>query len=103
MRRFFEKILKLYDYLKDGNKTKEIGSKILKAMIIDMIRSKLGVDPSTHRNWVKLIVDPVWLDSGWSNDIPSRPPHGPDPFQSPRIQRTLSARICGDNNNYTRR
>jgi hypothetical protein len=37
-----DKTLKLYNYLKDMNKTNEVGNKILKSMVIDMLRNKLG-------------------------------------------------------------
>jgi hypothetical protein len=64
-----EKILKLYNYSKDENKTKEIGSKILKSMIIDAIRSKLGyIDKGITLPWNR---DPFWIDIGqpWKDVI----------------------------------
>jgi hypothetical protein len=64
-----EKILKLYNYLKDENKTKEIGSKILKSMIIDMLRAKLGyIDKDITVPWNR---GPYWLDIGtpWKDII----------------------------------
>lgn len=94
-----EKILKLYNYLKDENKTKEIGSKILKSMIIDMIRSKLGyIDKDEARN---LLIDTnpggggggVWLQVGpvWIRTIPPAWANGYGPNPPPlHVQRTLS-------------
>ena len=87
-----EKILKLYNYLKDENKTKEIGSKILKSMIMDMIQSKLGYfDKYEARNggggfWLK--VGPVWIRSAWENSAWANG-YGPNPPPL-HLQRTLS-------------
>lgn len=61
-----KKILKLYAYLKDENKTKEIGSKILKAMITDILRSHSGHTIERRRPpiWGRVWVDETWLDIG---------------------------------------
>jgi|SRR5690349_4665141 hypothetical protein len=62
-------IIKLYEYLKDENKTKEVGSKILKSMIIDLLRSKLGYMEQGITSWERR--GPGWIDIGhpWGDVI----------------------------------
>jgi hypothetical protein len=57
-------ILKLYSYLKDEKKTKEIGSNILKAMIRDMIRAKLGYSGINGSGGPGIWGD-VWVRYDW--------------------------------------
>jgi hypothetical protein len=85
-----EKILKLYKYLKDENKTKEIGSKILKSMIIDMLRSKLGyIDKGISVPWNR---GPSWLDIGqpWKDVISPWLDQWSDVIFKNEVSRTLS-------------
>jgi hypothetical protein len=78
-------VTKLYEMLKSAEQQREVGNRVLKALIIDILRSKLGyisrITVPWHRgpSWLDAWADSwyrTWTDS-WSDTIsPALAAHG---------------------------
>lgn len=75
-------VTKLYEMLKSPEQQQDVGNRVLKALIIDILRSKLGYMPHIsvwHRggpNWFDSWADSwyrtwtdTWSDATWDNSV----------------------------------
>ena len=56
-------VTKLYEMLKNPEQQREVGNRVLKGLIIDILRSKLGYQPRISLPWHR---GPSWFDA-WAD------------------------------------